>query len=139
MAIAVDRDGKLILVKQYRYLSKRESLEFPGGGVHNGDFLATAKGELAEEAGVGAADWMQIGEFNPYNGITDEICRVFLATGLEKAAGQKDASEEFEVHRLSVDEIQSLVDEGEIWDGMTLAAWGLAKARVINKLKEIKR
>ncbi len=139
MAIAIDGGGKLVLVKQYRYLSKRESLEFPGGGVKNGDFLATAKNELAEEAAMGAVDWNLIGEFNPYNGITDEICRVFLATGLEQAASQKDASEEFEVFRLSADEIQSLIDEGIIWDGMTLAAWGLAKAKVLYKLKEKKR
>lgn len=139
MTIAVDRDGKLILVKQFRYLSKRESLEFPGGGVKNGDFLATAKNELAEEASVGAADWDQVGEFNPYNGITDETCRIYLATDLEEAARQKDASEEFEVLRLTVNEIQSLVDEGEIWDGMTLAAWAVARERVLHRLKETKQ
>ena len=139
MVVALDNDGKLILVKQVRYLLKRESIEFPGGGVKGDDSLLSAKDELAEEAGFGAANWELAGEFDPYNGVTDEICKVDLATGLKEAAKEKDPSEEFEVLKLTVDEFQSMVDGGEIWDGMTLAAWGLAKKTVLHNLKEVVR
>ncbi len=139
MVVAMNGGGKLVLVKQIRYLLKRESIEFPGGGVKSEDFLLSAKDELAEEAGFGASDWKLVGEFDPYNGVADEICRVYLATGLNKTVKAKDPSEEFEILTLTPNDFQALVDKGEIWDGMTLAAWGLARKNVINHLKEVVR
>ncbi|MCL5268173.1 MAG: NUDIX hydrolase [Bacteroidetes bacterium] len=139
MVVALDRTGSLVLVKQIRYLLMKESIEFPGGGVKGEDFLLSAKNELAEEAGFSAANWTLVGEFDPYNGVTDEICRVYFATGLEEVVKEKDPSEEFEVLKLTADEFQSLIDEGGIWDGMTLAAWGLVKKTVLQNLKEVVR
>src|SRR5713101_9158930 len=50
-------DGRVALVRQYRYLCKRESLEFPCGSVKDGStYRETAKTELAEEAGFGAKE-----------------------------------------------------------------------------------
>ncbi len=139
MVIPVHDDGTLVLVKQFRYLWKKESVEFACGGVKGGDFLATAKNELAEEAQLAAAEWRQVGEFNPFNGATDEICKVYLATGLSEATRERDASEEFEVLRMSVSEFEELAGKGTIWDGMTLAGWMLARRNVSDFLKEKKR
>ena len=139
MVIPVHDDGTLILVKQFRYLWKRESMEFACGGVKDGDFLSTAKNELAEEAQLAARDLRQVGEFNPFNGATDEICRVYLATGLSEATRERDASEEFEVLRMTVAEFEELAAKGAIWDGMTLAGWMLARRSVSDFLKEKKR
>ncbi len=128
LVIPILDDGKILLVRQYRYLCDRESLEFPCGGVKEGStYENTAREELAEETGFTASSFEAVGEFNPYNGVTDEICRVFFARQLSKVESSPDTTEEFEQHRLSTHELQLKIDAGEVWDGMTLAAWSLAR------------
>jgi ADP-ribose pyrophosphatase len=128
MVVPVLDDGRIVMVKQYRYLCDEESLEFPSGGVKGGsDYPRTAAEELAQEAGYSAAEWQLAGRFNPYNGITNEICRVYIARGLKKAEQQPDPTEEFEQFHLTAVEIEAKINSGEIWDGMTIAAWMLAR------------
>ncbi|MGA2297723.1 MAG: NUDIX hydrolase [FCB group bacterium] len=120
------KHNTFVLIRQYRYLNRRESLEFPGGGIKPGKSdLETAIDELSEEAGYKAGSIKKIGEFNPYNGVTDEICSVFLAEGLLETKSKPDETEEFEIVELTKDEINAMIKSGEIWDGMTLAAWSL--------------
>jgi hypothetical protein len=97
MIVPVTDEGRLVLVKQMRYLWQRVSIEFPAGGVKNGDFLETAKNELAEEANLSAREWILAGQMNPMNGITDEVCNVYIATILSPAFKERDQSEEFEI------------------------------------------
>ncbi|MDP4237780.1 MAG: NUDIX hydrolase, partial [Bacteroidota bacterium] len=74
MILTVNENGKLILVKQYRYLNRRESLELIGGGIKSEKgALESAREELQEEAGIIAGELIPIGSFNPMNGVTDEI------------------------------------------------------------------
>jgi len=42
---------------------------------------------------------------------------------LTHIGAEPEETEEIELVRLSVDEFQRLIAAGEIWDGMTLAAW----------------
>lgn len=126
--IPVMDDGTIILVKQYRYLCDMESLELPCGGVKAGsDYLTTAVHELEEEAGYRARDLRQVGEFNPFNGVTNEFCRVYLARGLEHVGTKPDLTEEFEHFELTPQEIDERIRSGEIWDGMTIAGWSIGR------------
>src|SRR5438094_977656 len=85
MVIPVTEEGKLILVRQYRYLNRRESLEFIGGGIKQGKSAEeSARDELIEEAGIAAGKLIPIGQFNPMNGVTDELCNIFVAGSLKK-------------------------------------------------------
>ena len=128
MIVPVTNEGKLLLVNQYRYLNERESLEFPCGGVKAGStYDETAAVELAEETNLVARNWMIAGEFNPFNGVTDEITRVFIARELFPTASKRDETEEFEKVALTPDEIEARIVSGVIWDGMTIAAWGIAR------------
>ena len=128
MVVPVTVDGKVLLVNQYRYLCGRESIEFPCGGVKDGSsHEETARHELREETGYESGTLSQAGEFNPYNGVTDEICRVYLARGLVYVGGAPDDTEEFEMVPLSPGELESRIASGEIWDGMTIAAWGIVR------------
>ncbi|MBN1397957.1 MAG: NUDIX hydrolase [Bacteroidetes bacterium] len=131
MVIPVLTDGRIVLVRQYRYLNERVSLELPCGGVKDGHtYDETAKQELKEEAGFAARDIHLAGEFNPYNGVTDEICRVYIARGLVKVDPSPDETEEFEIEYLLPDEIDDSVANGTIWDGMTIASWNIAKSNL---------
>jgi ADP-ribose pyrophosphatase len=131
MVIPVQGDGKILLVNQYRYLLDRESLEFPCGSVKEGaTYDQTAWQELAEETGYSAQILLLAGEFNPYNGITDEMCRVYIGRELGYVGENPDETEEFELVPLSPEEIDAKIRDGVIWDGMTIAAWGIVRARM---------
>ncbi|MBU1179753.1 NUDIX hydrolase, partial [Patescibacteria group bacterium] len=85
MVIPVTNDNKIILTKQYRYLVDMESVEFPAGGVKEGQTHEdAARAELEEETGYKAGKLEYVGEFVPMNGVTDEISKVYIARNLIK-------------------------------------------------------
>jgi ADP-ribose pyrophosphatase len=130
MVIPVLGDGTLVLVNQYRYLMGKESFEFPCGSVKEGsNHDETARHELVEETGYSAKGLSKVGEFNPYNGVTDEMCHVYIARELEFVGGTPDETEEFEIVRITPAEIDERIRTGVIWDGMTIAAWAIARGR----------
>jgi 8-oxo-dGTP pyrophosphatase MutT (NUDIX family) len=127
MVVPVGADGRLLLLEQYRYLADRNSLEFPCGGLAKGERPeAAAARELAEESGY-AGTLVPLGTFNPWNGVTDETCHVFVARDLvaSTAGAVPDDTESFVVHRIDRAELASRIAAGAIWDGMTLAAYAL--------------
>ncbi len=129
MVVPVAADGRFILVRQYRYLNQRESIEFPAGGIKPGQsVIEAARAELREEAGFEAGAITEIGVFNPFNGVTDELCHVFIARDLQAVAAVPDATEEFELLRLDAADIRAASAQGLLYDGMTLAAWSLYQA-----------
>jgi ADP-ribose pyrophosphatase len=130
MIIPLTDLGNIIAVRQYRYLNRREGLEFIGGGMKEGlGAEESARQELLEEAGIVAEVLTKIGEFNPFNGVTDEICNIFVAQSLKRTTAKPDDSEEFEVVELAYDKFCELVKAGSIWDGMTLAAFAIFEHR----------
>ncbi|RCK73954.1 MAG: ADP-ribose pyrophosphatase [Ignavibacteriae bacterium] len=131
MIIPVLDNGNILMVNQYRYLKARESLEFPCGSVKDGStYEETATHELAEEANVEAEVIEYAGTFNPYNGVTDEMCQVYIARNLKKKVLPPDETEEFEIFAFRKDEIDSKIQSGEIWDGMSIAAWMLVRNKI---------
>jgi len=130
MVVPRHADGRILLVRQYRYLNDRDSVEFPAGGIKEGQGSeAAARAELREEAGVEAGILEEIGQFNPFNGVTDELCVVFAARELSPCAAHPDETEEFEVLRCEEAEIRRMIADGRIWDGMTLAAWAMLQEK----------
>lgn len=131
LVVPVTAEGKLLLVEQYRYLADRFSLEFPCGGVAEGESPASAASrELTEESGyIGVLE--PIGSFNPWNGVTDETCHVYRGQQLtrSKAAVHADETESFLVHELDIATFEARIADGSVWDGMTLAAYALHRVR----------
>ncbi|SRR5581483_2254843 len=126
--VIVERQGRILLLRQFRYLNQRESLEFVGGGMKEGmTHEQAAREELLEEAGFQSARLIPIGWFNPMNGASDEECYVFIAQELSAAEARPEVSEEFEPAWVTPEELDLLIARGEIWDGMTLAAYALYK------------
>lgn len=125
-------DGRVILTKQYRYLTNRQSIEFPAGGVQtNRSHEDAAMSELREETGYETKKLEYVGEFCPFNGVTDEICKVFIARDLS-FVGQKleDTEQGTEVLMLDDRDIARMIENNEIQDGQTLAAWTMCKAKL---------
>ena len=128
MVIPVLGDGTMLMVNQYRYLMGKESIEFPCGSVKDGsNHDETARHELVEETGYLAKSLSKAGEYNPYNGVTNEMCHVYMARDLEYVGGTPDETEEFEIVHMTPAEIDERIRTGVIWDGMTIAAWAIAR------------
>jgi ADP-ribose pyrophosphatase len=119
---------RIILVKQYRYLMDRDSIEFPNGQRKIGQTCEQgAQTELEEEAGYQAGKLELVGQCAPYNGISDEITNVYLATELKKTKSHPDETEEIEILIKTPKEIDKMIETGKIWDGQMIAAWCLAR------------
>ncbi len=128
--VPVMPDESVLLVNQYRYLGQRESLEFPCGAVKEGSSHdETAWHELAEETGYSARTLLMAGAFNPYNGVTDEMCHVYVARDLRHVGATPDETEQFELVRLRSEEIDARIASGELWDGMSIAAWHIVRSK----------
>jgi ADP-ribose pyrophosphatase len=127
LIVAQDSEGKILMHREYRYLIDKISLSFPGGGVKIGQSpLEAAVTELAEEVGV-SGNIKEVGFFAANCGLTDEIDKVFVASDLEPILAEKDETEDFELVRLSINEVEMAIINGEIWNAFDLAGWVVAK------------
>ncbi len=125
-------NGRIILGRQYRYLIDSWSYEFPGGGIKPGQTPEEAAAdELEEELGYIAKELIPVGIFVPWNGVTDEKCHVFAARGLEPVKQKLEETESIDLVTYSKEELENLFKENLIHDGMTLAAWQLARPRLV--------
>src|SRR5262245_44688540 len=83
-AVPVLADGRIILVRQFRYPLQKYILELPAGKLDSGESpLDTIARELEEEAGVRAARIERLCSFYTSPGISNEILHVFIARDLE--------------------------------------------------------
>ncbi len=130
LAIPVTPDGKLVLVKQYRFPSQGRTLEFPAGTLDAGeDAGTTIKREIEEETGYRAHKWQAIGEFFLAPGYSDEIIYAFLAQDLEKLANPPagDEDEDIEIVLMTPAEFEKAIYAGEAIDAKSIAAYFLAR------------
>jgi 8-oxo-dGTP pyrophosphatase MutT (NUDIX family) len=120
--IPVFDDGSTVLVRQWRYLLGAEFWEFPIGGMKQGeDPLAIAQKELHEEAGLRGREWIPLGRFAPYKGVSNELCHYFLVRGLSEVAQELEPSEQITVHRMPFAEARRRLVEQDCADGQSLS------------------
>lgn len=124
MTIPVTDDGKILLVKQYRYLTDNASIEIPCGGIKDGqNDIDAARAELIEETGYDCKKLKKVGKFVPYNGLSDEHCTVFVAKLLHRVGAKPDETEQIKVMSATPEEINTWIRKGKIVDGMSIAGW----------------
>ncbi|NBS68816.1 NUDIX hydrolase, partial [bacterium] len=81
--IPINREGKIVLVRQHRYLFNEETIEFPAGKIDEGEGAeASARRELKEEVGYKADELIPLGELYLSVGLSNGKAHVFLARGL---------------------------------------------------------
>jgi ADP-ribose pyrophosphatase len=125
-----DEHGRIVLVRQFRYVPGREMWEIPAGTCdHPGEPIERAAGrELAEEAGLRAARWRTLGRAYLVPGYGDELMTFFLAEDLSATEAHADLDESFRVNAFDLHELEVLLRTGELEDAKTLL--GLAWAGV---------
>jgi len=118
--IPVLDDGRLVLVRQYRYPVAKVLLEFPAGKLEVGEpTLACAQRELAEETGYTAAEWACAGEIHNAAAYSTESIWLWFARGLVPGAQNLDTGEFVEVALFSESELDALAQRGELPDVKT--------------------
>lgn len=130
LVVPMTEDGKLVLVKQYRFAMQGRIFEFPAGTIEAGDDgLATVQRELPEEAGYSAEHWQFIGKFPLCPGYSDEWIFAYFATGLSKLADPpaQDEDEDIEVILVTPEEFEAALKRGDRIDAKTIASFYLAK------------
>jgi ADP-ribose pyrophosphatase len=127
--LAVEDDGRLLLVRQWRIPAGRAMLEIPAGtlDIHDGvteDPDLAARRELEEETGHRATSWRRLASFWTAPGFASELMHLYLATGLAGAAEDErltpDEDERLELLHVTVDDAIALVESGRICDAKSI-------------------
>lgn len=121
--IAITKDGKFVMVEQYRHGLQDIFTEIVAGVMEEGEEpMEAAKRELLEETGYAGGAWhlhMVISQ-NPAS--TNNYTYCFLAEGVEKVAGQKlEATEDIAVKLLTESEVKRMLMEDKMKQALMLA------------------
>ena len=121
--LALDDEGRVPVVRQYRYAFSRVMLEIPAGKREMGEEpMVTAMRELKEEVGAEAADWQALGTLIPSPGCYGETLYLYLARGLSFGDVQPDEDEFLAVERMDFGELYEQCMSGAVQDAKTVAA-----------------
>jgi ADP-ribose pyrophosphatase len=123
--IPITKEGKLVLVRQYRKALERVLIEIPAGKLEKGEEpLATAQRELEEETGYRAQSMRHIVSFYTSPGFADELIHLYMAEGLEKLedAASLDEDEFVDILEVTLEEALEMLEKREIYDAKTAYA-----------------
>lgn len=127
--LPITTDHKIVVIHQFRPSLKKWLLELPAGTIEDNEApLDCAARELEEETGYSAQEWIELGQVTPLAGFCDEIQYLYVAKQLSKTARYAcDDDEVIEVLKLTIEELEQKIIEGEISDSKTIACLSKAK------------
>ena len=117
--VAVDVEGFVTLVRQFREAARRPVLEIPAGTIEGGEEpLETARRELLEETGLRGGRWRAGPIWWTTPGFCREQAHLFFAEELERGEASPDEGEVLEIVRWPRAELSSRI--GELDDAKTI-------------------
>ena len=122
--VPVTSDGRFVLVRHYRHVSRTLTWEIPGGMVDPGESPAGAAArETLEETGYGGGELLFLGHVNPNPALFSNRVHTFLARGVERRGEPAvEGTEDIEVGVVSRDALDALVAAGEVDHALVIAA-----------------
>lgn len=123
-ALAVDDEGQVVLVGQYRYPTDCYSWEIVAGGAKPGETpMEASQRELQEEVGLVAARWEMLGApVHTSNCISNETAYLYLARDLHDVPSSPDHTEVLQIKKMPFKAALEAVHRGEITDAMSIIA-----------------
>lgn len=121
---AIDREGRFVMIDQYRHGLGETSYEIPAGVVEPSDasLLDAARRELREETGYGGGEWRLLTSISANPATQNNLTHCFLATGVERLGDQQlDATEDIRVHLFSRSEVLELLRTDRIRQALMAA------------------
>lgn len=122
--VAIDREGRFLLVRQYRKAIDQALWEIPAGKLDPGEEPITcAKRELAEETGYLAQQWEHLISIYTTPGFSNEIIHIYLATELSRdpSGAHADEDEFLDLASFSEAEVKGMVLSGRMQDAKSLS------------------
>lgn len=121
--VALDGQDRICLLRQYRPVLDGWLWEVPAGKIDDGDPpLATARRELAEEAGLAAARWEELGHMVSSPGVFTERVHLYLARDLTAVPDTPHPGEIFELHWVPLRDALAQARGGAISDAKSVIA-----------------
>ena len=131
LAVPVLPDGRVVILRQYRFAVAARILEFPAGTLEEGEEpLESMRRELEEETGYSATRWDPLGALLPCPGYSDEVIHLFLARDLNRleVPPPGDDDEDMEVLLMEPAALDRALASGdEALDGKSVTAWYRAR------------
>jgi ADP-ribose pyrophosphatase len=125
--VPITEDGKIVLVRQYRYPIGKTILEVPAGkldkGEHPDDCVVR---ELKEETGYIANNIKKLTSIYTTPGFTDEVIHLYTADNLKLAKQCPDEDEFLDVEVYTKEEVKAMLADGTINDAKSMLALLLA-------------
>ena len=117
-------DGKIILVKQFRYPVNQITLEIPAGklDIEGEDPIACANRELSEETGYTAKKIWKLGKIATTVGFSNEWIHLYAAEDLKSGKQHTDEDEFINCIKVPLDEAIKMIDEVKIFDSKSIIA-----------------
>ena len=114
---AIDREGRFVMIDQYRHGLGETSYEIPAGVAEPSDetMLAAAQRELLEETGYGNGNWSELMVIGVNPSTHTNLTYCYLATDVESVMAQHlEDTEDLSVHLLTLDEVKELLLNDQI-------------------------
>lgn len=125
--VPVANDGRIVLVKQYRYPVGKVMLEIPAGKMDKGEQPDDcAKRELAEETGCMAEELTKLTSIYTTPGFTDEVIHLYVAKKLTMMEQHPDEDEFIDFALYTPLQIKKMIADGTICDAKSLVGLFLA-------------
>ena len=128
--LAVNEEGSIAFVKQYRYAIEQVTEEIPAGKldkIANEEPVHAANRELREETGYTASEIVPMGFIYSSPGVLDEKLYLFFAKNLSKSSQDLDDDEFINVEWIPAEEVERRIVSGEMTDAKGIIAFARAK------------
>lgn len=121
--VPVTKDGKILMVRQYRNALDRFTLEIPAGALDsvNESGAACVARELEEETGYRSEKIEWLTSIHSWPAFTNEKVEIFVAQDLIPSKQNFDEEESIELEEYTLDELKELIFRGDIMDSKTVA------------------
>jgi ADP-ribose pyrophosphatase len=139
--VALDREDRVLMVRQFRLAAGRTLLEIPAGTLDRGkdgaieDPDLAARRELEEETGHRAGSWEHLGSFWTAPGFATELMHLYLARDLAPAHGDRlgpDEDERLELEAIPWRDAVAMAERCEIADAKSIVGL-LRLARILGR------
>ena len=118
----LDSKGNVYLTKEFHYGVGKVTIEAVAGGVDKGEeFLQAAQRELAEELGIKAQEWIDLGSSDPLTGYLHCPHKLYLARKLIFGKQNMEGSESIESIKVSLAQAVEMVMASEITNSISCA------------------